>query len=86
MEVADQQKLANLKAYNLSVWSPNHDPIFAIFKGHYKLTLKGIFFGGFEREKSASYAYNCRYRVFVPKTLESLLLTIFLKKSQDSVL
>ena len=31
------------KTHNLFVWSPNRDPFFVVFKGHYKLTLKGVF-------------------------------------------
>ena len=67
----------------MTVSSSIRDPFVAIFKGHYKLSLGGVFREG---EKSASCASYWRSRVYVHKTLSNLLPTILFEKTEDTIL
>ena len=53
--------------------------IHIVFNGNPKACFK-------EREKSASYAFYCRSRVFVPIALSNLLLILFFEETQDLML
>ena len=58
-------------------WLTNRDiDLHNLVKGNPKACFK-------EREKSASYAFYCRSRIFVPIALSNLLLILFFEETQD---